>query len=62
MRNRKDTAVLAARKFIGLDVHQDTIAIAIADQPAGKEIRFLGTIPNTSEALHAALTQFSQVA
>ena len=45
----------ATKKFIGLDVHQDTIAVAIADEMAGKEIRFFGTIPNTCEAPHAAL-------
>ena len=45
----------AAKKFIGLDAHQDTIAIAIADETTGKEVRFFGTIPNTSEALHSAL-------
>ena len=43
----------AAKKFIGLNVHQDTIAIA--DEASRKEIRFFGTIPTTSEALHAAL-------
>lgn len=50
----------AAKKFIGLDVHQDTIAIAIADEAPGKEIRFFGTIPNTNEALHSALKKIGQ--
>ena len=50
----------AAKKFIGLDVHQDTIAIAIADETTGKEIRFFGTIPNTNEALHSALKKIGQ--
>ena len=50
----------AAKKFIGLDVHQDTIAIAIADEATGKEVRFFGTIPNTSEALYSALKRIGQ--
>lgn len=47
-----------AKKFIGLDVHQDTIAIA--DDTTGKETRFFGTIPNTSEALYATLKKIRQ--
>lgn len=50
----------AGKKFIGLDVHQDTIAIAVADEATGKEVRFFGTIPNTSEALHAAMKKIGQ--
>jgi transposase len=36
-------------RFIGLDVHAETIAVAIAD-PAG-EVRSLGVIPNRSESI-----------
>src|SRR5579864_6014383 len=36
-------------RFIGLDVHAETIAVAIAE-PDG-EVRSLGTIPNRSESL-----------
>ena len=50
----------AAKKFIGLDVHQDTIAIAIADETTGKEVHFFGTIPNTNDALHPALKKVGQ--
>jgi transposase len=38
-------------KFIGLDVHKDTIAVAVADEGAKGEVRFSGTIPNTFEAI-----------
>ncbi len=34
-------------RFIGLDVHAKTIAVAIAE--AGGEVRSLGTIPNRAE-------------
>lgn len=42
------------KKFIGLDVHQDTIAIAIADDGVDKEVRYYGTIANRAETLHVA--------
>lgn len=35
-------------KFIGVDVHKATLAIAVAD--SGGEIRYLGEIANTPEA------------
>lgn len=40
--------------FIGLDVHAETIAIAVADS-GGSEVRFIGTIPNEEESLRKAL-------
>ena len=36
-------------RFVGLDVHADTIAVAVAE-PEG-EVRSLGTIPNRGESL-----------
>jgi transposase len=38
-------------KFIGLDVHKDTIAVAVAEDGADRTVRFFGTIPNTPEAV-----------
>ena len=37
--------------FVGLDVHKDSIAVAIADAGRTGEVRFWGTIANTPEAL-----------
>ena len=38
--------------FVGLDVHKRTTSVAIADPGRGGEVRFLGEIPSTPEALH----------
>jgi transposase len=35
-------------RFVGMDVHAQTIAVAIAE---GREVRSLGTIPNRPEAV-----------
>src|SRR6202521_1421531 len=36
-------------KFVGLDVHAETIAVAVAEQ--GGEVRSLGVIPNREESI-----------
>ena len=41
------------RAFVGLDVHKDTIAVAVADGQPGGEVRFWGKIENTPERLRA---------
>ena len=38
-------------RYLGLDVHAETIAVAIAESGRNGEVRSLGTIPNTPEAL-----------
>ena len=35
-------------KYVGLDTHKDTIAVAIADTPVGGKPRFYGEIANTA--------------
>ncbi len=46
-------------KYIGLDVHKETIAVAVAEGDGG-EVRFFGEIVNTSEALDKLVKQFSK--
>jgi transposase len=41
--------MMKGTRFVGLDVHADSIAVAVAE-PAG-EVRSLGTIPNDTEAV-----------
>jgi len=36
-------------RFVGLDVHAETVAVAVAER--GGEVRFLGVIPNRPEAI-----------
>ena len=36
-------------RFVGLDVHAETIAVAVAD--LGEEVRWLGIIPNREDSI-----------
>jgi transposase len=38
--------------FVGLDVHKRTTSVVMAEPGRGGEVRFLGEIPSTPEALH----------
>lgn len=48
----KDIAITA---FVGLDVHADSIAIAVADAGSRQPARSVGTIPNRPPAIRKAL-------
>jgi hypothetical protein len=37
--------------FIGLDVHKQSISVAVADGDLRGEARFLGNIPNTANPM-----------
>lgn len=50
---------MIATKFIGLDVHKDTLAVAVADDSGEREVRFHGTIPNTPDALRRFIARLS---
>ncbi len=43
---------MEAIRFVGLDVHKRMTSVAIAESGRGGEVRFLGEIPSTPEALH----------
>jgi len=42
-------------KFVGLDVHAETIAVAVAEQDG--EVRSLGVIPNREESIRKLVTR-----
>ena len=39
--------------YVGLDVHKDTIAVALAEAGAHKDVREYGKVANTATALNA---------
>jgi transposase len=45
--------------FVGLDVHKDTITVAVADGQPGGEVRFWGTIENSPERLRSLAEKLS---
>ncbi|MBV9372379.1 MAG: IS110 family transposase, partial [Alphaproteobacteria bacterium] len=45
--------------FIGLDVHKETIAAAVADGDGAREARFHGTMANTPEAVRRLVARLS---
>jgi transposase len=47
-------------RFVGLDVHAETIAVAVAEM--GGEIRSLGTIPNKPESVRKLIGKLAPTA
>ncbi|QEL14161.1 IS110 family RNA-guided transposase [Limnoglobus roseus] len=49
----------AVNAYVGLDVHKDTIAVAIADAGRGSEVRFWGTVANDGDHLEKLARQLA---
>jgi transposase len=47
-------------RFVGLDVHAETIAVAVAEAGSG-EVRSLGTIPNRPESVRKLIGKLGPV-
>ena len=45
-------------RFLGLDVHAETIAVAVAETDG--EVRSLGTIPNRAESIRKMIKSLVQ--
>jgi len=45
--------------FVGLDVHAETITVAVAEQSG--EVRSLGTIPNRGESIRKLIKRLGPV-
>ncbi len=46
-------------RFVGLDVHADTIAVAVAEESG--EVRSLGIIPNRPESVRKMISKLGPV-
>lgn len=55
---RKEPVMRSLTRFVGLDVHADTIAVAVAD---GTAIRSLGVVPNRAEAVRKLVAKLGPV-
>lgn len=60
-RTKKSTGTTGGRstKHVGLDVHKETIAVALAPEGMEAEVRFHGTIPNTPEAIRKLVAKLA---
>jgi transposase len=56
---RKEPVMMKVR-FVGLDVHAETIAVAVAEP--GEEVRALGMIPNRPESIHKLVKKLGPAA
>jgi|tagenome__1003787_1003787.scaffolds.fasta_scaffold20118551_1 hypothetical protein len=46
-------------KHVGLDVHKDIVAVAVAEDGRDREVRFRGTVPNTQDALRRLVVRLA---
>ena len=49
-------------RYLGLDVHAETIAVAVAEEGRDGEIRSIGTVPNTPDAVRKLIKKLGPAA
>jgi transposase len=57
---RRELVMSKITRFVGLDVHAQTIAIAVAESGRDGEVRSVGTIPNRPEAVNKAMKKLGR--
>ena len=57
---RKAKEGATVTKHVGLDVHKDTIAVAVASEGEERKVRFHGTIANTPEAVRRLVSRLAR--
>src|SRR5437016_9759177 len=58
-RMRKESRSMSTVRFVGLDVHAETIAIALAEP--GGEVRSMGVIPNRPESVRKMVRKLGPI-
>src|SRR5262245_36750583 len=56
---RKEPVMKQRTRYLGLDVHAQSIAVAIAEGGRNREVRSLGVIPNTPRAIRRLISKLS---
>jgi uncharacterized protein with FMN-binding domain len=49
-----------SKSFVGMDVHKATISVSVAEEGRSGQVRFIGAIPNTPEAVHKMAKQLAR--
>lgn len=52
-------SIVTVRRFVGLDVHAETIAVAVAEKDG--EVRSLGVIPNRPENIRRLVAKLGPI-
>ncbi len=57
---RRETVVKEYNFYVGLDVHSESVSVAVAEKGRG-EVRFIGTLPNDPVVIIKALRKLGHL-